>query len=116
MKIYICIIIFLFASNVFAQEIHVKYRNTPVDVSNGHFERLELKPSSFVNEMYYDKGNKYLLVRLKYTFYHYCGISSAVVENWLGASSLGRHYNYNIKGNYDCRVNYMPAYGTFDDN
>ena len=90
--------ILLLVNTAFAQEINVKYRDTPVDVGNGHFEQLNLKSSSFANEMYYDKKNEYLLVRLKNTFYHYCGLPSVVVENWINASSLGRYYNYNIKG------------------
>lgn len=33
--------------------------------------------------MYYDSTNKYLIVKLKETYYHYCGISSNVVSNWI---------------------------------
>lgn len=71
--------------------ITVKYRATPVDVSNGHFQEFALKPSSLVQEIFYDLGNEYLLVRLKQTFSHYCGIPKAAVREWVAASSLGRH-------------------------
>jgi len=96
-------------SNAFAKDIYVKYRGT-VDVSNGHFQQLGLNRSSLVKNMYYDQGNSYLLVRLKSTYYHYCSIPQGVVSDWRSSSSLGRYYNRNIKGNYDCRVNPVPNY------
>ena len=92
-----------------AQAIYVKYRGS-VDVSNGHFQQLNLKGSSLVKDMYYDQSNLYLLVSLKGTYYHYCSIPQNVVSDWKNSSSLGRYYNYNIKGNYDCRVNPVPQY------
>ena len=97
------------SSSAFAKDIYVKYRGT-VDVSNGHFQQLGLKRSSLVKNMYYDRGNSYLLVRLKSTYYHYCSIPQGVVSDWRNSSSLGRYYNRNIKGNYDCRVNPVPNY------
>jgi len=93
-----------------AKTIYVKYRDTPVNIDNGHFKHLALKSSSFVNNMYYDKGNSYLLVQLRSTYYHYCSIPQNVINIWTNAKSLGRFYNNNIKGNYDCRVNPVPRY------
>ena len=96
-------------SGAFAKDIYVKYRGT-VDVDNGHFQQLNLKRSSLVKNMYYDKGNSYLLVKLKSTYYHYCSIPQSIVSDWRSSSSLGRYYNYNIKGNYNCRVHPVPSY------
>ena len=93
-----------------AREIHVKYRATPVDISNGYFQEINLKQSSFVNEMFYDGSNEYLLVRLKNTFYHYCEIPAEVINKWITSPSLGGYYNASVKGKYDCRVNRMPVY------
>ena len=90
--------------------INVKYRSTPVDVNNGTFVELALKPSSVVKEIFFDASAAYLLVRLKNTFYHYCGVDNATVRNWENAGSLGRFYGQNIKGNFDCRINPMPDY------
>ncbi len=91
-----------------ANEITVKDRDTKIDIENGHFEKLNLKASYYVNEMYYDKNNKYLLVRLANTFHHYCGLPPEVLGNWLKASSIGSYYNRNIKGDYECF--YFPSY------
>ena len=93
----------------FAKNINVKYRGT-VNVDNGHFQKINLKSSSLIKDMYYDKSNKYLIVRLKNTYYHYCSIPSSASAQWTQSSSLGRYYNHNIKGNYDCRVNPIPNY------
>ena len=110
MKKFLLISILLLGlgSSTFAKDIYVKYRGT-VNVSNGHFQQLVLKESSLVKNMYYDQGNSYLLVRLKSTYYHYCSIPQSVVSDWRRATSLGRYYNYNIKGNYDCRINPVPT-------
>ncbi len=89
--------------------ITVKYRGN-INVNNGYFQELNLRPSSFIKSMHYDKNNNYLLVRLKNTYYHYCSIPQSVVSDWRSSSSLGRYYNYNIKGNYDCRVYPVPNY------
>ncbi len=93
----------------FSETVYIKYKGT-VDVDNGHFSHLELKNSSLVKDMYYDKNNEYLLVRLKHTYYHYCSIPSNVINSWVGSPSLGRYYNTYIKGNYDCRIYPVPNY------
>lgn len=51
-----------------------------------------------------------MLVSLNGTYYHYCEIPARVVNALLDAPSMGRYYNAAIKGNYDCRINRMPAY------
>ena len=108
-SIAILLLVVLLSANIpYAQEINVKYRDIPVDVGNGYFEKLNLKVSSFVKEMYYDKNNKYLLVKLVNTFHHRCGLPSEVLDDWLKASSIGNYYNRNIKDNYECF--YSPDY------
>lgn len=109
-KLAIFIVFFVCFSHVaLAKNIHVKYRGV-VDVENGQFVSYKLKPSSLVQEIYFDASNRYLIVNLNGTNYHYCGIEKNVVETWVSSESLGRFYNYNIKGNFDCRKNPMPNY------
>ena len=111
MKTCITLLIFLLIPfNLSARTIVVKYRDTPVDVDNGHFQELRLKPSSLVMEMFYDEHGNYLLVSLKNTFYHYCGINKPVINTWVNSDSLGRFYLSNIKGNFDCRIYPVPSY------
>lgn len=95
---------------VWARDITVKYRDTPVDIDNGHFEQVHLKESSLVKSIYFDARGKYLLVNLRGTYYHYCGITASLVDSWRKSESLGAYYNEHIQGNYDCRANPVPSY------
>ena len=74
------------------------------------FDELDGVLDGFLKEMFFDGQENYLLVRLKNTFYHYCGINKQVIKTWVNSSSLGRYYLNNIKGNYDCRVYPLPNY------
>lgn len=102
-------LILLCSTVLFSETIYVKYRGA-IDVDNGHFSHLQLKNSTLVKDMYYDKNHEYLLVRLKHTYYHYCSIPHNVVRRWIESPSLGRFYNSYIKGNYDCRIYPVPRY------
>jgi hypothetical protein len=104
------LILILFVFSVHARDINVKYRDGAVDVDNGNFVEFNLKDSSLIKEIFYDQANKYLLVRLQRTFYHYCSIPALVVNDWMSAPSLGKYYNVNVKGNYDCRIYPIPQY------
>jgi hypothetical protein len=45
--------------------------------------------SSFVNEVCYDASNKYMVILLKTTWYHYCGVPQEIVTA-LGACPCNR--------------------------
>lgn len=101
----------LLASAAAAETVDVKYHR-PVD----------LKPfictdtvSSFVNRVCYDEANRYMLILLRTTWYHYCDIDEGTVQGLLSAESKGRYYNANIKGSgsdgpFDCRTHRIPTY------
>ena len=93
-----------------AEIITVKYRPVAVDTEKGSFKEFSLGESSFINRILYDQEQKYLLVKLRDTFYHYCSIPKGVVTNWTTTRSLGRFYNNNVKGNFDCREHKVPGY------
>jgi hypothetical protein len=38
------------------------------------------------------------------TYYHYCEIGGGTGAALRGADLMGRIYNYNIKGNFDCQT------------
>lgn len=86
--------------------VNVKYHG-PVDV--GRMD-CHSRPSSLVWRTCYDQANRYLVVNLKGTYYHYCRMPSAVVREWREAESMGRYYLANIKANaYDCRAGGIPS-------
>jgi hypothetical protein len=94
-----------------AETVYVKYRGL-----------VDLKPftctdtmSSFVNRICYDKAKSYMLILLNSTWYHYCEIDDRTVAALIGAESVGRFYNANIRGSgkdgpFDCRTHKVPTY------
>lgn len=106
---YLIFTLLLLTTNVNAESVDVKYRGL-VDVDNGKFSQLTLKPSTFIHNMYYDDDNQYLLVQLTGVYYQYCAMPSSTVNSWVSSASLGRFYNANIKGEYDCRITPPPKY------
>jgi len=63
-----------------------------------------------VERLCYDAKERYVIVKLTGTYYHYCEVPGEVVSAWRGASSMGKFFNARIKGNFDCRVNRVPPY------
>lgn len=109
-KLSLLVIFLLFLNSTYAEIVYVKYRDTPVDLSNGKFVCPTLKSSSLVDRICYDKVNSYLLVQLNGTYYHYCRLPSFVYSEWINASSLGSYYSSRVKGNYDCRLGGVAVY------
>ena len=109
MKKILVLIFVLFNLSQASKTIYVKYIGE-VQVNNNHLVQMDLKPSSLVKDMYYDDEGKYVIVKLKSTYYNYCGIDSMVINKWIRSTSIGQYYIYNIKGNYDCRIYPIPEY------
>jgi hypothetical protein len=64
-----------------------------------------------VPRLCYDAREKYVVVQLTPgTYYHYCAVPSDVVRNWRAADSLGKFFNAQMKGRFDCRVTAPPNY------
>lgn len=106
-KLAVFLVLFPFAFIAYAESVNVKYRgNVNIDT----FECEWVNRSSFIKRLCFDPKESYAIVLLKSTYYHYCGVPNGVIDSWRAASSMGRFYGTNIKGNYDCRVNYMPTY------
>lgn len=90
-----------------ADTVTVKYRG-PVDLTP--FDCESISRSSFINRLCYDPKEKYVIVNLNGTYYHYCEMPDSVVTAWRQADSMGRYYNAEVKGRYDCRVLHVPSY------
>lgn len=105
----IVFIVILFGAPAIAKQVYVKYRGV-VETNNGYLSGYRLKDSSLVQEILFDQNHNYLIVNLRGTYYHYCGIPKNIVNTWVSASSLGKFYRSYIRGNYDCRVNPIPSY------
>jgi hypothetical protein len=90
-----------------AETVNVKYRG---EVNLAPFDCTDITRSSFVRRICYDRGNSYMLISLNGTYYHYCEIDGATVAGLLHGDSIGRFYNANIKGHFDCRTHRVPNY------
>jgi len=90
-----------------AERVYVKYRG---EVDLAPFKCEWVGRSSLVQRLCYDRSNQYLLVSLKGTYYHYCGLPAPVLKEWTSSDSMGRYYQARIKGNFDCRITPPPKY------
>jgi hypothetical protein len=90
-----------------AETVFVKYRG---NVDLAHFNCTDITRSSLVRRVCYDAANKYMLISLNGTFYHYCEIDAATVEGLQSAASMGQYFNVAIKGRFDCRMHPVPSY------
>ena len=93
--------------SAYAESVYVKYRG-PVDLAP--FKCEAISRSSFVKRLCYDSKEKYVVVSLTGTYYHYCEVPANVVNDWRQAGSMGRYYNAQVKGRYDCRLLRVPSY------
>ena len=90
-----------------AETVNVKYRG-PVDLAPFACEFVQR--SSLVQRLCYDSREQYVIVNLNGIYYHYCEVPPSVVAAWRSADSMGRFYNQNVKGRFDCRLNRVPTY------
>ena len=91
-----------------AETVIVKYRG-PVDLSP--FACETITRSSVIKRLCYDSHEQYVIVNLTGSYYHYCEVSQDIVTAWRKADSMGKFYDAQIKGRFDCRVLHVPAYG-----
>ncbi|MGA7453375.1 MAG: hypothetical protein WBW73_19545, partial [Rhodoplanes sp.] len=64
-------ILALISSWAIAEEVDVKYRGR-LDLAP--FQCIDVTRSSFTRRVCYDKGERYMLISLNGTYYHYCNI------------------------------------------
>ncbi len=90
-----------------AESVYVKYRGS---VNLAPFVCEWIARSSVVKRLCYDGSEKYVIVNLAGTYYHYCEVPAAVVATWRKAESMGRFFNAYVKGRFDCRILRVPSY------
>ena len=107
MRHLLFVLLMLAAAPAWADKVNVKYRG---QVDLAPFTCETVTRSSLVKRVCYDRREQYMIINLQGTYYHYCEIDAGTVSALLRSSSMGRYYNAAIKGNFDCRINRMPAY------
>ena len=81
-----------------AEIVDVKYRGQ-VDLAPFNCEWVTR--SSVVGRLCYDSKERYVIVDLGGTYYHYCEVPPEIVSDWHKADSMGRYYNAEVKGRFD---------------
>jgi len=95
------------------EEVCVKYHKC-LDVDQ--FKCETITRSSFINRVCYLEAKRYMIIKLKETYYHYCSVTPEAVTEFLAAPSMGRYYNDNFRskpdgthGPFDCRDHPIPV-------
>ena len=93
-----------------AETVQVKYHGL---VSLDDFACEDVKESSDVSRFCYDRAERYMVIRLKTTYYHYCEMDAATVKGFQQASSKRQFFETRIRGSgadgpFDCRTHPIP--------
>lgn len=93
-----------------AETVQVKYHGV---VSLDAFACAEVQEGSDVSRICYDKAERYMVIQLKTTYYHYCEIDAATVQGLQSATSKRRFFETRIRGSgsdgpFDCRTHPIP--------
>jgi hypothetical protein len=105
-------LVVLISTPVSSETVDVKYRGV-VDLKP--FTCTDTPRNSFIQRVCYDKGQSYMLISLRGTYYHYCELPAATFDAFMTAPSMGQFYNQNIKvtgadGPFDCRTHRVANY------
>ena len=91
-----------------AESVFVEYRGN-VDLTP--FKCEDVNRSSFIHRVCYDATERYMVILLQDTYYHYCEIGQETVTALVEAPSMGQYYNTHIRGiPFDCRTHKVPQY------
>lgn len=93
-----------------AETVEVKYHGL---VSLDAFACEDVRESSDVSRVCYDRAERYMVIRLKTTYYHYCEMGAATVKGLQNASSKRQFFETRIRGSgedgpFDCRTHPIP--------
>ncbi|CAN7475122.1 KTSC domain-containing protein [Acidovorax delafieldii] len=110
MKILVLCLLASLCGVATAETVQVKYHG---NVSLDSFACSDINESSDVARICYDKAERYMLIKLNTTYYHYCSIDAATVQSLQSAPSKRQFFMARIRGNgsdgpFDCRTHPIP--------
>lgn len=93
-----------------AETVQVKYHKA---ISLDSFACTEVRDGSDVSRICYDRAERYMLIRLNTTYYHYCEIDHLTVQGLQTANSKRQFFQSRIRGSgtdgpFDCRRHPIP--------
>jgi len=94
-----------------AETVSVKYHG---DVPLTSFTCTPVEQGGNVTRVCYDAAERYMVIRLKSTYYHYCEIDAATVRALLAAKPIDTYFGSRIRGTgsdgpFDCRTHPIPT-------
>jgi hypothetical protein len=102
------------ASPATAESVCVKYGPCPLDLQPFVCTELSHEP---VRRVCFDARRRFMVVRLRDTYYPHCAIDEATVRRFVEAASTAGFYNRMIRskpdgtrGPFDCRDHPVPTY------
>ena len=110
MRLFMLTTLVLMSQIATAETVQVKYHGVvPLD----SFACTEVRENSDVSRICYDKAERYMVIRLKATYYHYCAIDAATVQGFQEARSKRQFFETRIRGSgadgpFDCRTHPIP--------
>ena len=110
MRFVVISVLVLISQVAVAETVQVKDHGA---ISLDAFLCEDVKESSDVSRICYDKAARYMVIRLKTTYYHYCEIDGATVQGLQTASSKRQFFETRIRGSgadgpFDCRTRRIP--------
>jgi KTSC domain len=110
MRLLVFLLPVLLCGTAAAETVEVKYHG-PVLLDA--FACADVRESSDVSRICYDAAARYMVIRLKTTYYHYCEIDAATVRGLETASSKRQYFETRIRGSgkdgpFDCRTHAIP--------
>lgn len=98
-KRFVVAVLCFIAFNIYAEDVHVEY-----------FGNVKLQDyscsyvtSSLVKRVCFDEKRNSLILLLRNSYYSYCNVPKEKLQQLISASSIGKYYNEEIKGKFDCR-------------
>jgi len=93
-----------------AETVPVKYHGP---VALDAFTCADVNEKSDVSRICYDKAERYMIIRLKSTYYHYCEVDAATAQGLQSAGSKRQFFESRIRGSgsdgpFDCRTHPIP--------
>jgi hypothetical protein len=95
MRLLIGICLIAAALSAGAETVSVKYHG---DVPLTSFICNPVKQAGNVTRVCYDAAERYMVIRLKSTYYHYCEIDAATVRDLLAADPIDAFFSARIRG------------------
>jgi KTSC domain len=110
LRLVILLLLALVCRIATAETVQVKYHG-PVSLDS--FACADVSENSDVSRICYDAAERYMVIRLKATYYHYCEIDAATVRGLQAANSKRQYFEARIRGSgtdgpFDCRTHPIP--------